>query len=429
MTGGKFGWLAALVFILLTGCGGGESDVIAVDAGVDSLGAELFQERVVGASPGCVTCHSLDEGVTLVGPSLYDLAQRAATRVPGLSAVEYVRQSIVAPEAFIAPDFSAGQMVGNWAELLSADQIDSLVEYLLGLWSQASSSLLQTAKLPTVDGRHAAASSLRHPRELEYPMDRLAELVDVRPDVGHPVCLFDDGDHKVYWVGICDRTAFRCNVYFIQDGDEAIIVDPGSRDYFESVKQYVGELVDPESVTGLILCHQDPDVAASMVDWLETNPDLKIITSPRTDVLIPHYGRSDYNLYDTSDAPLMELPSGNVLRFIEAPFLHFPGAITTYDIASQFLLSGDIFAALDLDWTLAVDDFSEHIAKMDLFHLDYMASNVAARGFVRRLDGIDIDAILPQHGSIIKKAHVPEALEYLETLQCGLDIIYADLDD
>lgn len=260
-------------------------------------------------------------------------------------------------------------------------------------------------------------------------MNRIANLVDVRPDTEHPVCLYSDGDHEIYWVGISDRTAFRCNVYLIKDGDEAIVVDPGSRDYFPKVKDYVGEIVAPEEVTGLILCHQDPDVAASMVDWLKVNPGMRIMTNPRTNVLIPHYGVSGYSLYDTSAAPVFPLPSGNELRFIDAPFLHFPGAITTYDTKSRFLLSGDIFAALDIDWALTVDDFSMHIAKMDLFHLDYMASNKAARGFVRRLDGISIEAILPQHGSVIKQDHVPLALEYLEELQCGLDIIYPDLDD
>ena len=65
---------------------------------------------------------------------------------------------------------------------------------------------------------------------------------------------------------------------------------------------------------------------------------------------------------------------------------------------------------------------------MDLFHLDYMASNIAARGFVKRLDGLDIEAILPQHGSIISKNYVKEAIDYLYNLKCGTDIIYADLD-
>lgn len=64
---------------------------------------------------------------------------------------------------------------------------------------------------------------------------------------------------------------------------------------------------------------------------------------------------------------------------------------------------------------------------MDLFHLDYMASNIAAQGFVNKLDGLEIEAILPQHGSIIPAVHVPAALQYLRELRCGLDIIYAGM--
>ena len=91
------------------------------------------------------------------------------------------------------------------------------------------------------------------------------------------------------------------------------------------------------------------------------------------------------------------------------------------------LFSGDIWAALDIEWNLLVEDFDEHQMNMDLFHVDYMASNIAARGYVRRLDGINIEAILPQHGSIIPQQFVGDALEYLNTLQCGLDIVYSDL--
>jgi hypothetical protein len=56
-----------------------------------------------------------------------------------------------------------------------------------------------------------------------------------------------------------------------------------------------------------------------------------------------------------------------------------------------------------------------------------MASNAAARGFVNRLDGVPIDAILPQHGSIIGSGHVADALDYLRELECGTDVLYPDL--
>ncbi|MCK5110950.1 MAG: MBL fold metallo-hydrolase [Arcobacteraceae bacterium] len=246
-----------------------------------------------------------------------------------------------------------------------------------------------------------------------------------------PILLFEEDKHKIYWLGIDENTAFRCNVYMICDNGEYIIVDPGNRAFFKTVQDKVAQITDPKNIKALILCHQDPDVAASMVDWLEFNKDITIISSSRANVLLLHYGISSYNFYDIAQNNKYQFKSGKILEFIEAPFLHFAGAFTTLDKTANFLFSGDIWAALDIDWKLVVDenDFILHETYMDLFHIDYMASNIAARGFVRRLDDKVIEAILPQHGSLINESNVQDALNYLENLQCGTDIIYSDLED
>ena len=253
------------------------------------------------------------------------------------------------------------------------------------------------------------------------------DLKGIEVGLDKPTVLYRSGVHAIYWLGVDEATAFRCNAYLIKNGDEAILVDPGSRSHFGQIKDRVAQVLPPGEVTGMILCHQDPDVAASMVDWIDHVPDIKVFTTPRTQVLLPHYGRKDYNYYDVAEFTAYRLPSGSSLRFVAAPFLHFPGAFAVYDDCSRYLLSGDIWAALDLEWKLVVDDFDEHIAALDLFHRDYMASNLAARGFVRNLEGLKIDAILPQHGSIIGPGDVSLAIDYLRNLRCGTDIIYAGL--
>lgn len=254
------------------------------------------------------------------------------------------------------------------------------------------------------------------------------KLVNSEPDFSSPTVLFENAGHAVYWLGIDSETAFRCNAYLIVDGQEVILVDPGSRSFFSQVKKRVAQIVEPSKVSGLILCHQDPDVAASMVDWLEVNVGIRVYASPRADVLLPHYGAAGYNFCDIEAHPEYLLPSGESLRFISAPFLHSPAAVTTYDTASRYLFSGDIYATVDSNWKLVVKDFEAHKENMDLFHLDYMASNIAARGFVKKLDGLSIDAVLPQHGSIIPREYVQDALDYLKDLCCGTDVLYPDLD-
>lgn len=246
-------------------------------------------------------------------------------------------------------------------------------------------------------------------------------------DFNDPVLLFKKENHSVYWVGITNETAFRCNAYLICDGDENILIDPSSRSFFGQVRDHVAKIVDPKKITKIFIGHQDPDVAASIEDWVTMNPNITIFGSGRVFVMLPHYNVNDIATWDTDENPKYKLPSGNVLEFYSSPFLHSPMATTMYDTASKYLFSGDIFAALDVDWELIVSDFALHIGKMNLFHLDYMASNLAARGYVDKIMYLKMDGILPQHGSIIPAKFVPNALEYLRNLKCGADLCYAYL--
>ena len=241
-----------------------------------------------------------------------------------------------------------------------------------------------------------------------------------------PTLLFDENDHRIFWLGIDEDTVFRCNTYLICDQKQSVIIDPGGRNSFDWVKQRVEQVLPAAEVSGLVLCHQDPDVAASMVQWLQVNPDIQIIASPRAKVLLPYFGAEEFRYFDVEAEPEFSMASSS-LQFIPAPFLHSPMAIATFDQASGFLFTGDVFAAIDADWSLFVKDFEAHKNKMNLFHIEYMASNIATNGFVNAIDDLPITAMLPQHGSIIPQQFVADAKDYMRDLECGLDILYPEL--
>lgn len=96
-------------------------------------GRRLFYETNVSANAGCRICHSLEPGVTLVGPSLAGVATRAETAVPDLDAEGYLRQSLLAPDAHVVDGFPAGQMLPDLGKHLSSEQLDDLVAFLLTL--------------------------------------------------------------------------------------------------------------------------------------------------------------------------------------------------------------------------------------------------------------------------------------------------------
>lgn len=93
-------------------------------------GEELFALKAIGASAGCVTCHSLSPDHVLVGPSLAGIAERARERVEGMTADQYLRRSIVAPADHVVGTFDADKMPSNYGDLLSDEQLDALVTYL-----------------------------------------------------------------------------------------------------------------------------------------------------------------------------------------------------------------------------------------------------------------------------------------------------------
>ena len=134
---------------LLAACGGGSEPAApaapapaTTTGGNAANGQALFSQSILAGNAGCVTCHSLEPGKVLVGPTMAGIGTRAATTVPGESAEQYLRTSIVNTNAFLAKgcnaanpeaQCAAGIMPQDWPQKLTEQQIDDLVTYLLTL--------------------------------------------------------------------------------------------------------------------------------------------------------------------------------------------------------------------------------------------------------------------------------------------------------
>ena len=79
---------------------------------------------------GCAGCHSLNEDEVIVGPSMYGLIDRSGDKVQGLSAEEYIYQSIVYPNEYIVEGYPANVMPQIFINL-SEEELQALVSYLI----------------------------------------------------------------------------------------------------------------------------------------------------------------------------------------------------------------------------------------------------------------------------------------------------------
>ena len=83
----------------------------------------------------CSQCHQI-EGISAgqIGPDQTHIGTDAATRKPGMSAEDYIRESIVDPEVFVAEGVdraTPGLMTSDITEGLTDEEVDALVAFLL----------------------------------------------------------------------------------------------------------------------------------------------------------------------------------------------------------------------------------------------------------------------------------------------------------
>ncbi len=237
-------------------------------------------------------------------------------------------------------------------------------------------------------------------------------------DFSRPIEIAD----KIHWVGMyLENDPFQCHPYFIENGDESVLVDPGSMLEFDAVVRKVNSISSMSSVKYIILHHQDPDLAAAVpeMEKLINRDDLLVVTHSRMVPLVKHYMiTSDYYEIDKHDH---RLDAGDLhLQFVTTPYCHSPGAFVSYEPSTKTLFSGDIFGGIEESWEFyAQDDYFE---KAKQFHAEYMPSKDIFNYALSKIETLDINLIAPQHGSIIEKERVYPLIEKMKALECGLYI-------
>ncbi len=130
-------WTGLLaVLLVVAACGDGQADTTAQAAAVGDpeRGRQIWDDGGgVLSGGGCSECHSLDGSEKVASsqaPTFQGISGQAGDRVPGLSAEEYLRESIVDPAAYIVEGYS-DFMPKGFRILLSEEDIDNLVAFIL----------------------------------------------------------------------------------------------------------------------------------------------------------------------------------------------------------------------------------------------------------------------------------------------------------
>ncbi|MHA3060366.1 oxygen-binding di-iron domain-containing protein [Acinetobacter sp. ANC 4636] len=246
--------------------------------------------------------------------------------------------------------------------------------------------------------------------------------------------LFDNGTHKcISFTSLVKGEGVQANQFLIIDHERAAVLDPGGDLTYVPLTMELNKYTKLKNLDYVMASHQDPDIITSMPRWL-VYTDAKIVASKLWARFLPHLNSSFMSdrMKGSWEERLIELPDqgqriplGNsVLVAIPAHFLHSVGNFQFYDPVAKILFSGDMGASMVDDANLPIENFSDHIPKMKGFHQRYMGSNSIIRLWVKMVRQLDLEMIVPQHGTaFVGKEQVNQFLDWIENLQCGMDLM------
>jgi hypothetical protein len=133
------------------------------------VGAEIMAGKGL-----CLTCHTIGKSGALRFPDLDGVAARAETRVPGLSDLDYLAQSMYEPDIYIVPGFNPGMPPINKPPIGLTDQeILTVLAYLQTLGGTATVTLQTSHRYYTPAGATPAAAAGATPDEKAEPGEKL----------------------------------------------------------------------------------------------------------------------------------------------------------------------------------------------------------------------------------------------------------------
>jgi flavorubredoxin len=252
-------------------------------------------------------------------------------------------------------------------------------------------------------------------------------------------------DH-VFWVGFHDTTSnFHCNPYLVIEGDQAVLIDAGSRPDFAVVMMKILQTgISPDKIVALIYHHVDPDLCGSLSNMIDicANPALKVLSEPENNMFISYYIEKEKRSLLTSIDDYSEgFPlGGRILEFFKTPYAHNAGSFVTRDTKTKTLFTSDLFGSISKQWELFIElasdcytcvDYNNCINRREYcplpdifeFHKKVIPSESALEHAMNVIGGLDIDMIAPQHGSIFSnKKNISFLIERLKALKgVGID--------
>ena len=150
----------------------------------------------------------------------------------------------------------------------------------------------------------------------------------------------------------------------------------------------------------LIIQHMEPDHSANIANFMNLYKNTKIVGNAKTFAMMEQFFGTDYEDRQivVNEGDTLSLGK-HELTFLNAPMVHWPEVIVTYDAYDKTLFSADgfgKFGALDVE-----DDWADEARRYYIGIVGKYGKQV--QSLLKKAAGLDIQRICPLHGPVLSE--------------------------
>jgi len=220
----------------------------------------------------------------------------------------------------------------------------------------------------------------------------------------------------LYWIGAEDpdlrifddlfptEHGTTYNSYLLKGSEKTAIIDTVKGKRADEFMDKIKSLIDPKTIDYIIVNHAEPDHSGSLSYLLEHCPQATVVSTTAGRTFLTNLMHKPFNSQVVKEGETIDL-GGRRLRFIMAPFLHWPDTMFTRLEEDNILFTCDAFGAHYCRPGRIFNDEMEDVVSARQFYFDciFRPFKDKVLSAVEKIRHDVIDMICPSHGPIIRQ--------------------------
>lgn len=229
---------------------------------------------------------------------------------------------------------------------------------------------------------------------------------------------FKEIKKDIYWVGALDPNlrvfdiimyttyGTTYNSYVVRGSEKTALFETVKEKCFDEYLETLKSLgIKGEEIDYVVVDHTEPDHSGSVGKILDMSPNAKVVGSSQAISYLKEIINRDFDYIIAKDGD--EISLGNkTLKFISAPFLHWPDSMYTYVKEDNVLITCDSFGSHYSSENVFNDLVENREHYLDALRYYYDCIFGPFKPFVLKaidkIKDLKIDVICPGHGPVLR---------------------------